>query len=219
MKKNIKLMLTALTISMVGLGLNSVAYAGAEKTPLKLAAVDSEMINPEVSFKEYSKFKFEPLDFSGMEVVNPELRTGRESKWRVTGRDRKNFEKKYQKAVAEVFDKDGVLKLTENKGSGVLVVKSKIVKFVPTTPKHNSPDKIVGTTFKSGLSAIMTIETQLIDGATNKVLANFTEERDMGDAEKIAKITRSQFDKDLEYGFEHWASNFKNNFEDVLAAK
>ena len=184
---------------------------------VKHSGFDKAYVDPDGKLKSYSKFIFAPLDTSEVEVEEPEIDNMRKSDWDFTDRDAKQLSDAYMKSVTNAFKKAEGLSLVDEAGSGVLLVKSKLTRFAPTTPKYNSVDRTSRSKFYAKSSANFTLETELVDSQTNKQLATIIESREMGDDLTMREINVARYAMDVRMGFDRWARNFKSSLEKILA--
>lgn len=186
---------------------------------VKKSGFDDAYVDPNLKLDSYSAFIFEPLNVAEVEVVDPEVGYGRDSKWEFTEKDAKQLSEAYMKSVHNAFKKSDGFSLAESAGPGVILVKSKLTRFAPTTPKWNSPDRTARSKYLSKTSANFTLETTLIDSQSNKELATIIENRDMGDDINMEEITSVRYALDVKQGFQRWANNFKSRFNKYIAQK
>ena len=176
-------------------GLTKVDYSGFDK-----AFVDAK-----AKLANYKSFMFAPLDLSNIEIIQPDNRVGLNSEWKFTEKDAQQWSDAYMKAVEEVFGKK--LPIANSPGPGVALVKSQITRFAPNAPKYDSIDRGARDKIYSRTSGNMTIETQFIDSQANNLLANITDNRDLGNDTTMRQATYGQFGMDLRNAFYSWARN------------
>lgn len=182
-------------------GMAKVKYSGFDK-----AYVDSDL-----GLSSYSALMFAPLDTSNVEVESPEIQQSRKSDWDFSGKDAAQMSEAYEKAIERTFKKENGMALVKASGPGVILVKSKLTRFAPTTPKFNSIDRTSRSKFYARSSADFTLQSELVDSQTNQVLATIIENREMGDNLTMEEITISRYALDVRRGFERWAINFKES--------
>ncbi|VUD59925.1 hypothetical protein TDB9533_02802 [Thalassocella blandensis] len=180
---------------------------------VKRSGFDKAFVDSESGFESYTAFMFAPLDTTAVEVESPEIQRSRESMWEFTDKDASQMSEAYKKAVTQAFKKEKGMKLVEKAGPGVILVKSKLTRFAPTTPKFDSIDRTPRSRFYARSSANFTMETELFDSQSNKPLATIIENREMGDNLTMEEITTARYALDMRMGFDRWARNFRTSID------
>lgn len=187
-------------------GLAKVSHSGFDK-----AYVDAD-----AKISSYKSFMFAPLDFSEVDIVPPENASGLDSEWELTDKDKQLWNEYYLKEVTKTFGK--YMPVATEAGPDVALIKSSVTHFAPNTPKFDSTDRGARDRFYAWDSGNITIKTQVLDSSSNQLLANLTDNRDVGNDAFVRESTRAQFNMDLRNTFSAWARNLGKNLGNLSHA-
>lgn len=169
---------------------------------------DTAFVDPNANIKSFRKFYFTPLDFTSIDVIDPEISGTKRSKWEFTPKDALQLEEAYRQGVTRHFSEQNGFQIIEKPEPDSIIVKSRITRFAPSVPKFNSSDRTARSQFYARNSGDLTIATDLYNGQSGALLANLEVNRDMGNNVNIVQITYAQYGLDLRNTFARWARNF-----------
>ncbi|BFM12587.1 hypothetical protein R50072_27400 [Simiduia litorea] len=165
------------TIKIVcAIGLTLAAQLSFAQKPM-----DVQYVRPGVDFSAYTQVVLHPLDLSKAKVVPPAWAEDKSPKvWNLEGRDVAAVQALYHDAIKTEVEKDARFKVVPFTGPGILEVEVKITSLTPFAAKD---EKVM-----TRGSGEITVQVEMIDGATGDLLAIIAGDQQVGEKFQQASI-------------------------------
>lgn len=180
-------------------------------TEVKSSKLDSVFVADQVGIANYKHVILEPLDMSAVKIRKPtNISFVNETPWELNDQDRNYYQEKYTQAMKkEWLDKSGLTQV-DKATEQTLIVKAVLKEIAPLGSKDDFKGRPAITKVYSEGVGTMTINFQLSDATTGKVLALVSDQRDLG---KIwEENNRVTFNQQVRLAFTAWASRLQKQF-------
>lgn len=180
-------------------------------TEVESATLDSVFVADNVGIANYKYVVLEPLDMSAVKIRKPaNISFVNDTPWELNDQDRNYYQEKYTQAMKkEWLDKSGLTQ-TDKATEQTLIVKAVLKEIAPLGSKDDFKGRPAITKVYSEGVGTMTINFQLSDAKTGKVLALVSDQRDLG---KIwEENNRVTFNQQVRLAFTAWASRLQKQF-------
>lgn len=184
-----------------------------EAEPLGLTEVHSSILDAvfvadKVEFADYKQVVLEPLDMSAVKIRKPSnLGFVSDTPWELNDQDRNFYQEKYIQAMKkEWLDKSGLTQVDQASGK-TLRVKAVLKEIAPLGSKDDFKGRPVITKVYSEGVGTMTINFELSDASSGKVLGLISDQRDLGKVwEENNRVT---FNQQVRLAFTAWAGRLQ----------
>jgi hypothetical protein len=186
----------------------------AEPLGLKEAGsdeLDSVFIADAAGIASYKQVILTPLDMSSVKIRKPsDISFTNNTPWELNDQDRNYYQERYADAMKkEWLDKDG-LKQVDQAAEKTLLVKAVLKEIAPLGSKDDFKGRPVITKVYSEGVGTMTIQFEISDAKTGKVLALISDQRDLG--KMWEENNRATFNQQVRIAFTAWASRLQKQF-------
>ena len=142
--------------------------------PVAHSGMTNAQADPSADFASFRNVAIEDLGFDHLEVLDPGYDMPRYKRFSVTEQDVANLRKMYRERVSAELVKDGAFTTSQAAGPGTLKLVTQMVRLEPNAPREQDERFTTSArdrTFTKGAGS-MTLEAQLVDASTGKVVAN-----------------------------------------------
>lgn len=141
--------------------------------PVEHSGMTAAQADASANFASYRNVAIQPLGFSHLEVLDPGYDMPRYKHFTITEKDIADLRKMYYEKVSAALTKDGSFTISETAGPGSLALVTEMVRLEPNAPREQDErftSSARNRTYTKGAGS-MTLEAQLIDTASGKVVA------------------------------------------------
>ncbi len=175
------------------------------------STLDSVFVADKLGIANYKHIILEPLDMSAVKIRKPtNISFVNDTPWELNDQDRNYYQEKYTQAMKkEWLDKSGLTQV-DKATEQTLIVKAVLKEIAPLGSKDDFKGRPVITKVYSEGVGTMTINFELSDAKTGKVLALVSDQRDLGKVwEENNRVT---FNQQVRLAFTAWASRLQKQF-------
>ncbi len=175
---------------------------------------DDVFVAMDVDVSEYKSFYLSPLDTSNTQVDYEPSRhsTNPWGDWKMTDKDRQMLAGYYEKAMTAALQKAG-FQLAQKQGAGVVVINASLLEIAPLAPKDDFKSRDPAVDYYSEGAGDLTIQIQLRDGASGRLLAHIEDERAAGTRWEKNTWLNNQFE--IRQVFNRWARQFAQRMRSI----
>lgn len=137
------------------------------------SGMDEVLVNPKSDFSKYKSIAIADMNFSRLQIVDPDDRSGRYEKLKLSEEDLAVLRKEYRRKLGEVLSGKGGYQIIDNVVPGAadtLIIRTDMLRLEPNAPREKDEIGVVSArdkTFTKGAGS-MTLAAELVDAGTGK---------------------------------------------------
>lgn len=137
------------------------------------SGMDQVLVNPGGDFSQYRSIIIADMNFSRLQIVDPDDRTGRFQKMKLDEDDLAMLRREYRRKLGEVLGEKGGYRIVDSIAAGAedtLILRTDMVRLEPNAPREKDEIGVASArdkTFTKGAGS-MTLEAVLVDAGSGR---------------------------------------------------